>query len=230
MRLAVCGGKGGVGKSTVAMNLARELNGLVVDADLATPDLPRGRGPDLHEVLADRAAPMEAVDDHGTIDVLPSGRSVAGTRAAELERFPEVVDLVKRRYGWVVIDCPAGLARDVGYQIHSADAVVLVTMAERAALVNAVRTRRLAEKLDTPVAAVVLNKVSSESEESMAEPIEEEFGTPTVAVPRRMEIQDAQAAGTPLRDYRPDCVAVDSFASLAETIEGSEQQLSLSLA
>lgn len=230
MKLAVCGGKGGVGKSTVALNLARELDALVVDADLGTPDLPRGRGPDLHEVLADRASPMEAVDSHDSIDVLPCGRSVAGLRAAKLQRFPEVVELVKRQYGWVVIDCPAGLARDVGYQIHSADAVVLVTVPERAAIVNAMRTRRLADRLDTPIVAVVLNKVSSATEEGLTDSLEEEFGTPTVAVPRRMELVDAQESGVPLRDYRPDCVATDSFAAIAETVERSERQLSLSLA
>jgi len=230
MKLAVCGGKGGVGKSTVSMNLARELGALVVDADLTTPDLPRGRGPDLHDVLADRASPMEAIDTHGSIDVLPCGRSIAGTRAADLHRFPEVVDLVKRQYGWVVIDCPVGLARDVGYQIHSADAVVLVTMPERAALVNAIRTHKVATKLDTRVVSVVLNKVSSEAQEEMTDLIEAEFGAPTTAIPRRMEVSEAREAQVPLRDHRPDCVAVDAFERIAETIAQSEQQLSLSLA
>ncbi|MFW5973812.1 MAG: P-loop NTPase, partial [Natrialbaceae archaeon] len=73
MILAVTAGKGGVGKSTVAYNLGAELDAVVVDADLGMADLPGSRGPDLHDVLAGRASPLEAVREAGPVPILPCG-------------------------------------------------------------------------------------------------------------------------------------------------------------
>ncbi|MEF8821901.1 MAG: P-loop NTPase, partial [Halovenus sp.] len=77
MILTVTAGKGGVGKSTVAYNLAAELDAVVVDADLGMADLPTSRGPDLHDVLAGRASATEAVREGGPVKLLPCGRSLA---------------------------------------------------------------------------------------------------------------------------------------------------------
>ncbi len=140
MIVAVSGGKGGVGKSTVSLNLGRELGAIVVDADLATADLPRGSGPDLHDVLAGRADPLEAVEPIGSVRFLPCGRTLAGARASNLARLPRVVDRLERECGRVVVDCPAGLARDVGVQLECAHVSVLVTAPTESALVDAVRT------------------------------------------------------------------------------------------
>jgi len=225
MILAVCGGKGGVGKSTLALNLACELDAVAVDADLATPDLPRGRGPDLHDVLAGRAAPLEAVESVDGIDLLPCSRSLAGARAADLTELPKALELVDRQFGRVVVDCPAGLARDVGYQIHGADAVVLVTTPDRAALLNAVRTRHLAGELDTPVASVVVNRATSDEDREIAARAEGELGATTTLVPRREPLAESFRAGTPLRDHDPDCGALTAFETLTERIEESERQI-----
>jgi len=225
MILAVCGGKGGVGKSTVSLNLARELDAVAVDADLATPDLPRGRGPDLHDVLSGRAAPLEAVETVDELDLLPCGRTLAGARAADLTELPAVLAMVDRQYGRVVVDCPAGLARDVGYQIHSADAALLVTTPDRPALLNAFRTYNLADKLDTPVAGVVLNKATESTDREIAARVEDELGATTTVVPKRPGFAEAFEAGQPLRDADPDAAALSAFETLTERLEESERQI-----
>jgi len=106
MIVAVSGGKGGVGKSTIALNLGRELDAVVVDGDLTTADLPRGHGPNLHDVLAGRADPLEAIDRRDAVRVLPCGRTLAGARAADLTAFARVIDRIERAFGRVLVDCP----------------------------------------------------------------------------------------------------------------------------
>ncbi|RQG89016.1 chromosome partitioning protein ParA [Natrarchaeobius halalkaliphilus] len=219
MIVAISGGKGGVGKSTVAMNLARELEAIVVDADLTAPDLPRGRAVDLHDVLAGRADPMDAVVHHGSLCILPCGRTLAGARASDLAEMGRTVRRVERDYGDVVVDCPAGLARDVGTALHCADVAVLVTTPNRPALLDAVRTRRLALDLETPIAAVVLNRSRNGRGAQIDGRVEATFEAPATVVPERAAIADATRAGKPVRDVRPTDRVLEVFERIARQLE-----------
>ncbi|WP_435551578.1 MinD/ParA family ATP-binding protein [Natrinema sp. CGMCC1.2065] len=219
MIVAVGGGKGGVGKSTLALNLAHELDGVVVDGDLAAADLPRGGGPDLHDVLADRTDPLEAVDRRGPVRLLPCGRTLAGARAADLSAFPRIVRRLEREFGRVVIDCPAGLARDVGRQLASAHAAVLVTTPTEPALTDAMRTRQVALDLETPVAAVALNRTSGAVPDGIAERIERTVSAPVRTLEERSAVADAQRRGRPVAAVAPDCPAVEPLRALARRLE-----------
>lgn len=222
MIITVTGGKGGVGKSTTTLNLARELDAVAVDADLATSDLPRGRGPDIHDVLAGRAAPMDAVEWLGSVRVLSCGRTLEGARAAQLEELPRTLDLLDRKYKHVVVDTPAGLARDVGVPVACADVVLLVTTPKKPALLNALQTRELALDLDTPVAAIALNRVGPDSQ--IPDRLEDEFGIPTTGIPESEAVAAAQETGMPVRQADPECEALERYTELARTLQECEQR------
>ncbi|MEY7850241.1 MinD/ParA family protein [Natrarchaeobius sp. A-rgal3] len=218
MIVAVAGGKGGVGKSTVTLNLARELEGVAVDADLSTADLPGGDGPGLHEVLAGRADPIDAVERVGSVRILSCGRTLAGARAADVSELERVLDRIEREYAHVVVDCPAGLARDVGTVLHCADVTVLVTTPEKSALTDAFRTRELAFDLESPVATVVLNRSSAESER-ITDRVEATFQAPVTVLAERSSIEDARRVEKPVRDVRPKAAVLETFERVARTIE-----------
>jgi septum site-determining protein MinD len=191
--VSVCGGKGGVGKSTVALALGDVLDAVVVDADLTMADLPVGSGPTLHDVLADRARLADAVREDWAVAVLPAGRSLAGARAADPTALASVLERLDERYAAVVVDGPAGLGADAALPMTVADACVLVTTPATAAIADAVRTRALARELDAGIGAVVLNRIRDDRP-----PIERRLGGPVVELPESQTAADATAKGLPV--------------------------------
>jgi septum site-determining protein MinD len=221
MILAVTGGKGGVGKSTVAYNVGAQLDGVVVDADLGMADLPSSRGPDLHDVLAGRATPLEAVREAGPVTILPCGRSLSGARAADPAALVDAVEAVARQYGHVVIDTPAGLRSDAGLPVFAADGCLLVTRPTRPAIADAIRTRELARAVDTPLVQVVLNRVDPQQiahRTERTQRLADILGGPVTRLPESDQLERAQRIGQPIQQIAPDSRSAKQFQQLADAV------------
>lgn len=161
--LAVTGGKGGVGKTTVALGLAEALGrrgsaAVVVDADRDMPDLHRVSGvPQQPGVgaLADGAAFPAATHT-------PEGRQ--GVRIVPLDAGTDLctvrtaLERARMRGESVLVDCPAGAGPDAALPLRLADEAVLVATPTPASLRDAAKTAAMARALDAPPVGVVCTR------------------------------------------------------------------------
>ena len=151
--LAVTSGKGGVGKTMVAANLAAALTRqgrrvLVIDADLglANLDVVLNLRPTttLHDVFTGRATLDQALQDApGGFQVLLAGSGLVeySRLTPELrEQFDALLASVRPHYDDVLLDTGAGISDVVLYAVSLADEVLVVATPEPTSLTDAYAT------------------------------------------------------------------------------------------
>ncbi|WP_396612516.1 CDP-4-keto-6-deoxy-D-glucose-3-dehydrase [Haloferax sp. S1W] len=149
--LAIAGGKGGSGKTTTTLGLARALDGevLAVDADRDMPNLHAMAGV---ERPSGGVPPVQSHPSDPSVSVAPAPR---GTDDEVFERWLQSLATDDRL---ALVDCPAGAGPDAAVPLRVADGVIIVTQLCTPALRDAAKTAAMARALGTPVIGGVVSR------------------------------------------------------------------------
>lgn len=243
--LALANQKGGVGKTTTAINLgaalaAFEKRVLVVDCD-PQGNASRGLGdeaaaPHLYHGLCGEAD-VEAViraTDFPNLDLIPADRDLVGVEVEFVgeegwqKRLRELLVPVRDRYDSILLDCPPSLGHLTVLALTAADGVLVPLQCEYFALEG------ISELLDTirrvqshlnpvlEIAGILLTMYDDRT--NLARDVVEEARSHfrgkvyNAVIPRNIRLAEAPSHGLPIFQYDIKCRGAEAYLSAAREL------------
>jgi len=228
--IVITSGKGGVGKTTTAINLGAAINHfgksvLIVDGNLTTPNIGiHLNSPEtpitLNHILSKKAEVFEAVYEHKSgIKVIPSSLSINELGKIKTERITEFKEDFKKLSDYILFDSAAGLGDEAISLMKFADELLIVTNPEMPAITDALKTIKVAEKMKKSVKGIIVTRVKKNKIEMNPETVRGMLEAPILGmIPEDLNVQKSLSLKDAVVHTHPKSNAARAYKEIAAKI------------
>jgi chromosome partitioning protein len=244
--VALANQKGGVGKTTTAVNLGAYLalgvRVLLVDLDPqanATSSLgfdPNGVELSTYESLIGQAALETAIISSGRqqLDLAPASRALAGAQIELVEladreyRLRQAIEPVRSRYDVILVDCPPSLGILTLNALVAADLLLAPVQCEYLALEGVAQLMETIElvratlnpRLELLGMLMTMYDPRTRLSGQVVDEVRKHFPRETfeTVIPRSVRLSEAPSFGKPVLEYEPASRGAAAYADLAQEL------------
>ena len=234
--IGVISGKGGVGKTTTAINLGAAFSSkfnkkvTIVDCNITTPHVSLALGlahdsfSTLNEVLLGKKEFEEVVHYFSPgLSIIPASLSVHDLKGIDIGKLDETIKEKFEVHDFVILDSAPGLGKEAMSTILASDELVFVTTPHLVSISDVIRTKQIARNLGKDILGVIVNMKHDKHSELTDRQIENFTQLPVLGVINYdKDILSSLTAKQPLVLMNEKSKTSKEFIKIASLIAGKE--------